>query len=206
MQTPKESTRISILDAAKAEFLEVGYEKASMRKIAKKANVSTSNIYNYFIGKEDILTTLLEPVLAKVSLGIELVSAEDHLEKRLGFSYELIKRRFNVVLDYVDQNRDLFDLLIFRSQGSQYIDFLNDTASRLTNINLIQLEHYKRSKNLDNIHANEFFVRTLINFFLNIFVDMIKYKITKAEMLEMEDNFLKFLHYGSKAILLDQSQ
>jgi hypothetical protein len=35
---------------------------------------------------------------------------------------------------------------------------------------------------------------------------MIKNKKSKEEILEMEDNFLKFMHYGSKAILLDVNE
>jgi hypothetical protein len=35
---------------------------------------------------------------------------------------------------------------------------------------------------------------------------MIKNKTSKEDILNMEDSFLKFLHYGSKAILLDISE
>jgi AcrR family transcriptional regulator len=206
MQTPKESTKLNILIAAQNEFLIEGFAKSSMRRIAKKANVSTSNIYNYFENKEGILKEILKEMIHSIELGIKLISSDDYLEQRLNFSYETIKSRFNFMLDFVERNRENLDLLLFHSNGSEYENFLDEFIERLTLLNMKQLDFYKESKGLNNINAKHFFVRNLISFFLNIFVDMIKNKTSKEDILNMEDSFLKFLHYGSKAILLDISE
>ena len=63
MQVKKEDLRQQILEAAKQEFLDKGYENSSMRVIAKKANTTMGNIYHYFDNKEALLTTLLDPVI-----------------------------------------------------------------------------------------------------------------------------------------------
>ncbi|WCL50381.1 TetR/AcrR family transcriptional regulator [Leptospira sp. GIMC2001] len=204
MQTPKDSTRKSILQAAQEEFLRVGFEKSSMRRISKKANVSTSNIYNYFQNKEDLLKVLVEPAIKGTELGISLISSDDYLEQRLQFTYETLKRRFNVVLDYVDENRDLFDLLLFKSSGSIYENFLTEVLERVTELNMKQVDYFKKTHNMESLETHVFFVKNLIAFFMNIFVEMVKNKISKEDMFKIEDNFLKFLHFGSKAILLDQ--
>jgi AcrR family transcriptional regulator len=206
MQTPKESTKLNILKAAQNEFLKEGFAKASMRRIAKKANVSTSNIYNYFENKEGILKEIVKEMIQSIEAGIVLISSDDYLEQRLNFSYETIKARFNFMLDFVDRNRENLELLLFHSNGSEYENFLDGFIERLTQLNMKQLEFYKESKGLSNINAQHFLVRNLISFFLNIFVDMIKNKTSKEEILNMEDSFLKFLHYGSKAILLDTKE
>ncbi len=44
-----------ILAAATEVFAQVGYEKASMRSVAKAAGVSLAGLYHYFDGKEKIL-------------------------------------------------------------------------------------------------------------------------------------------------------
>lgn len=63
MQIKKEEIRQTILESAQKEFLLHGYEGASMRTIAKKANTTLGNIYHYFENKEAILEALLgEPV------------------------------------------------------------------------------------------------------------------------------------------------
>ena len=47
-----------ILDAALEVFKEYGYEKATTKKIAEKAEVSEGTLYNYFKNKRDILLNL----------------------------------------------------------------------------------------------------------------------------------------------------
>ena len=53
-QTLKEEVKRRIIEAAKAEFYDKGYEKASMRTIAKRAEMTVGNIYRYFENKEAV--------------------------------------------------------------------------------------------------------------------------------------------------------
>lgn len=71
MQTKKDEIRERILDEAQREFLRHGYEGASMRVIAKKANTTLGNIYRYFPNKEAILSAILEETLQGMNQLIE---------------------------------------------------------------------------------------------------------------------------------------
>ena len=53
-------TRDRLLKVAKEEFLELGYEKASMRKICKKAGVTTGALYFFFKDKNDLFGALVK--------------------------------------------------------------------------------------------------------------------------------------------------
>ena len=53
-QKLKDELRQAIIEAAKEEFLQKGYENASMRSIAAKADITVGNIYRYFENKEDL--------------------------------------------------------------------------------------------------------------------------------------------------------
>ena len=54
--TPRaEQTRAAITEAALALFRERGYEAATMRAIAERADVSTGNAYYYFGSKEELI-------------------------------------------------------------------------------------------------------------------------------------------------------
>ena len=66
MQTKKDEIRKTILEAAQKEFLIHGYEGASMRTIAKKANTTLGNIYHYYENKEAILEELMREPVEKV--------------------------------------------------------------------------------------------------------------------------------------------
>ena len=50
-----DSKRLHLLDAAARVFSAVGYDKASMRRIASEAQVSLAGIYHYVASKEELL-------------------------------------------------------------------------------------------------------------------------------------------------------
>ena len=53
-------TRATILAAAESEFAAKGFDRASMRGIAKTAGVDPSLIYHYFASKDDVLLASLD--------------------------------------------------------------------------------------------------------------------------------------------------
>ena len=58
MSAQVNDTRLAILEAGRKEFLEYGYEGASLRRIAREASVTTGAIYGYFPGKEALFDAL----------------------------------------------------------------------------------------------------------------------------------------------------
>lgn len=46
------ATKANLIDAAKKEFLDKGYEKASLRKICADADVTTGAMYFFFKNKQ----------------------------------------------------------------------------------------------------------------------------------------------------------
>ncbi|MDR9417877.1 TetR/AcrR family transcriptional regulator [Gracilimonas sp.] len=63
--------RDQILDISRQLLYEDGYRALSMRKIAKKADVSATSIYLYFENKDHLLHTLIEESVEDLSLFIE---------------------------------------------------------------------------------------------------------------------------------------
>ncbi|MFE4824200.1 TetR family transcriptional regulator [Streptomyces sp. NPDC056704] len=58
------ATRDRILDAAREEFSERGYEKTSMRGIAKAAGVDSALVHHYFGTKEQVFEAAIEGAFA----------------------------------------------------------------------------------------------------------------------------------------------
>ncbi|MCW3035952.1 MAG: transcriptional regulator, TetR family, partial [Actinobacteria bacterium] len=52
--------RAAILAAARAAFVEEGYERPSLRGIARRAGVDPALIHHYFKGKADLFTEALK--------------------------------------------------------------------------------------------------------------------------------------------------
>lgn len=56
-----EETRGLVLQSAQREFLDKGYEKASLRSIAQNAGVTTGALYVRFPNKSALFAALVEP-------------------------------------------------------------------------------------------------------------------------------------------------
>jgi TetR/AcrR family transcriptional regulator, regulator of autoinduction and epiphytic fitness len=55
-----ERSQTAILDAAKALFLELGYDAVSLDQVAERAGVSRQTVYNRFGGKEPMFRAMIE--------------------------------------------------------------------------------------------------------------------------------------------------
>jgi AcrR family transcriptional regulator len=62
---------LHLLDSAARVFSEVGYDKASMRRIASEANVSLAGIYHYVSSKEELLYLIQSHTFESLSRGLE---------------------------------------------------------------------------------------------------------------------------------------
>ncbi len=65
-QILKPELREAIIQSARNEFYIHGFEKASMRNIAKSAHMTVGNLYRYFKDKEDLADALLASTIDKL--------------------------------------------------------------------------------------------------------------------------------------------
>jgi TetR/AcrR family transcriptional regulator of autoinduction and epiphytic fitness len=61
----KSKKRVAILDGAIEVFIDMGYELASMDKIAETAGVSKRTVYNHFGSKENLFLVIVDDFLKK---------------------------------------------------------------------------------------------------------------------------------------------
>jgi AcrR family transcriptional regulator len=82
--TKSEQTRALILETAMRLFQERGYDKTTMRAIAKEAGVSVGNAYYYFEGKEHLIQGFYDRIAAEHQVAVrEILDRESDLEARL---------------------------------------------------------------------------------------------------------------------------
>ena len=76
--------RDEIIDAAIALFYEQGYAGTSMRDIAGAVGIRKPSLYHYFVGKQDLLLTILDIGLEKLIVPLEdILNAEGAPEEKL---------------------------------------------------------------------------------------------------------------------------
>ncbi len=130
MQYQKEDVRKRIVDAAKTEFLRVGFYRASMLQISNRARVPIGNLYRYFASKEalfdSIVGTAKERILEVIKGGLGLTVKSDALPKQ-----ETILKMDKVSDNFLEIARDYqkeMILLLQKSNGSKHDGFIEEVV------------------------------------------------------------------------------
>jgi AcrR family transcriptional regulator len=122
MQFQKDDIREKILAAAGETFLTQGFGKASMRTIAKKAGINTSNMYNYFKSKEELFYVIADPVFHHLgNLRKEVFEYKAHKD----FNNETFMQQFTefapkAMFEMIRQYRKEFLVIMDCSKGTKY--------------------------------------------------------------------------------------
>lgn len=98
------SRRQQILDTALALFRTQGFERTSLREIAERLDLSKSGLYHHFAAKDDLVSSLVEPLLEEVEAVLadtppSLPTVQDRRR--------LLERYLDVILGY----REVISLL-----------------------------------------------------------------------------------------------
>ena len=153
-QTLKPEIRESIINASKEEFLKYGYENASMRRIAKSANMTVGNLYRYFKNKEDINAKIIEPCLKELTLAVKNVTKSNiSLETRVfdvKFNIGQLLDNFDTLIDQlVDIHSRYKTELKILMLNSEAKDNLIDWLAKLAN-DMISV-HYESENKKDDV-------------------------------------------------------
>lgn len=119
----KPDTRRRIQCCAMEAFLEYGYEAATTRCIAQKAGITAGALYKHFRTKEEIFTSLVDPVYQELScISRRLMDEalkEIHPQSFKGFVMASDKANLDTI-NYIYSHFDEFRLMFNYSAGTKY--------------------------------------------------------------------------------------
>jgi len=130
---PKDKTESHkrVIEAMKSEFIEKGFEGASIRSIGAKAGMTSAGLYRHFKDKEAMFSSIVDPVIAETDAWLskhkdkkyEMVKKESNYQNIFGESFiDLIKK---VVIPH----REEFKMLLTCAKGTKYESFIHDYVS-----------------------------------------------------------------------------
>lgn len=130
MPRDKTLSHIKVQKAIKEEFLEKGYEAASIRSIGARAGMTSAGLYRHYADKDAMFDVVVSPVIEKLKRW-----TKDHKEKKYALvdggagRNELFGESFvDLIREVILPNSDEFKLLITRAGGSKYENFIHDFA------------------------------------------------------------------------------
>lgn len=132
--------RIKLIESAKKEFMEKGFNKASLRKISADAGLTTGAIYFFFKDKNGLFGAIVDEPLKKV---MDIITA--HYSEEASEDFNTYKHKSGdhdelaeLLVPALYENRDAMLLLLEKSAGSDYegivdkiIDFTDETYLKL---------------------------------------------------------------------------
>ena len=126
MPRDKTATHVKVMAAARDEFMEFGYEKASMRSIADRCGMTAAGIYRHCRDKQDLFNQLAAPALERLNAWME-----DHLAKYLDAVREQEDLRWqdswvDMMREVVYPHIDDYHLILTCASGTKYENFLHD--------------------------------------------------------------------------------
>ena len=125
MKQDKE-TRNKLLQSARAEFLEKGYMKASLRTICKNAGVTTGALYFFFQDKEDLFESIAKETINNIWQMMQGHYNDERVMAENGMTTEEIQDNHGdldesaAIIQQMYLHRDDILLVLTKAQGTKF--------------------------------------------------------------------------------------
>ncbi len=199
-------SRERIMHFALQEFAEKGFEKASLRRIAKKSGLTTGAIYGYFESKEGLFDALVSPVgneLLDLMIKANVTFFEQPASKQnMHVMYDFSLGFTSAFLTCIYDHREEVLLILDKSEGTSWLSFID----RLVNIELQSTARYQQqqdrlehpvekpvlSEEMSQIFARSYFL---------IFADIVRRTPRREQAYQKMLSVMRFFHSGYAAFL-----
>ncbi len=193
MQTKKTNIRKTILKVARKSFFEYGYRRTSMRTIAKEANVTLSNIYNYFKNKDEILEVILQPVLRDMEQIFSRYKDPYYITNNWVEADDVSEMdEFKDYVKFIIIYQKEFDLLLHNCSGSKYENIKDYFIDRYTESSRNYLQLMKDKYPHVNKEISDFFLHTVAAWWIQIVSEIISHNLNEEEILQFLKEYMTF--------------
>lgn len=202
MPKDKKETHERILSAAKKEFMEKGFEQASMRSIASAVNMSAAGLYRHFADKEEMFSALVEPAVS---------ACKEWFEEHKAWDYEQLEQNqldvmwesgadLTLVKEIIYPHFDAFKLLLCRSEGTRYADYLHEMVLLEQRETLIFMEEArKRGIPVKEVRPEE--IHLLMSAYVTALFEVVVHDFPKEDAEHYLETFQAFFCPGWRAVL-----
>ncbi len=202
MPKDKTDTHEKIIRAAREEFMEKGFEQASMRSIAGRVGMSAAGLYRHFEDKEALFSALVEPALRACHAWAETRKALDYAYLDEDTLYKMWDGRgeTGLILDVVYPEFEAFKLLICRCEGTKYASFLHDMVM-LEQKETLAFMDAARKKGFPVKEVREEELHLLLSAYVNALFEVVVHDFPQEEAKHYLKTFQEFFYPGWRAIL-----
>ena len=191
-------TKEKLIASAKAEFMEKGYAKASLRKICADAGMTTGALYFFFDNKEDLFRAIVEPPLTELVNMIQehfredeqILSLPDVYEHQEGDHDEIAE----MLIHHLYQNHDTFILLLTKSQGTAFEDSLDRIVSLTEKRFAISAEQF--AKQIAGHPPNSYLIHWMAHMTVEAFTPLLTHEKEEQVAVQQMKVIMDFIIKG----------
>ncbi|MCR4840681.1 MAG: TetR/AcrR family transcriptional regulator [Lachnospiraceae bacterium] len=192
-----------IIDSATKEFMEYGFENASMRRIASEVGLTVGALYRHFPSKEEMFAALVEPTIDLMlteyrkfyERGLEVMKCGN--VQRL---WDESESETKWLMCFIYDHFNAFKLLICNSSGTRFDSFVHDMAEleeRST------LEYFERMKafnmTFNELSRQEFHMLVTAN--VSALFEAVMHDFSREEAMHYAETLDAFFSAGWRKIL-----
>lgn len=204
MQVKKANTRKIILKVAREEFILHGFKDASMRTIAARAEVSLSNIYNYFSNKNNIFIEVLSPLF--MSINQRFIENErkgnDFVTANVSTIRFYQEKTVSDFLSIIKNYKPELHLLLFKSSGSSVENYRDTFADQQTETGLAYFKEIKEKYPKKNINISTFFIHITSSLWLTILGEIITHdELSEKDIKKFLSDYVTYSTAGWQKLM-----
>ena len=197
-------TREKLIESAKAEFMEKGYNKASLRSICAKAGVTTGALYFFFEDKADLYKAIIgKPVdelfdimQAHFDEDDEIIANPDYDANDDDHS-EVAQK----LIHHIYSNYDAAILLLTKSQGSEYENIVDRIVDFTESKSVEMMEKIAEQKGKKK-KVNRYMLHLVIHLVVDSFVHLVTHEPDEQKALaNIKKVFKMTMHNWTDTVL-----
>lgn len=186
----------TLLASAQEEFLQYGYQDASLRRIASKSGVSTTSIYGRFGDKAGLFDALVKGAADGLYERVRLQCEASLQETRIAAKADLESDSTEDFVDYIYDHFEEFQLIFCKSAGTVYVDYIDRLAALEEKVYGFACGGDATDSSLDS-----FFVHCVTVSGYRYLYEMVAHALSRDEAYAFMERMTIFRMAGWKAIL-----
>ena len=196
-------TKQKLLESAKKEFLEKGFNGASLRTIAANAGVTTGAMYRHFKDKNAFFCALVDDAIDASLKVVSLAGTDNHASfdmLHIQEHIDLENKSTSDFMNYMFDNFDAFTLLLTKAAGSEHENFQEEICELYTK-NCEETFNWMYKHNQITKKVSSMTVHFMASTTINAFCDIILHKMTKKEASAYISDIMEFTRAGCIQVL-----
>ena len=196
-------TKTKLLESAKKEFLEKGFNGASLRTIAANAGVTTGAMYRHFKDKNAFFCALVDDAIEVTKKAVMFADAKTHagFDGPMGKDHiDFEKKTTDDFLNYMFDNMDVFTLLCTKATGSSHEHFQEEICKLYTK-NCEETFIWMYNQKIISKKISKMTLHFVASTVINAFFEIILHKMTKEEATSYITDIMDFTRAGSYILL-----